>query len=320
MKADKIFWGIIFVFIGGVFLLENFNVIDFSWGYIWRFWPLLLIITGINIVFSKSNSKVGLISVISITVISLAIITYQGLKNGKENHVNSRWSFSDDDNDDNWDDSDSTESASNLTNYAEDLDAKIKTATLNIYGGASTFDIESGDEKLFNARVKESKMRYFLKKTDSDSSAVLEFRSKDRSGSFNFKDDEYGKVKMEINTLPVWDVNLKMGAGKADFDFSQNKVRNISLKGGATEFDVKIGNLYNDVNLSAETGLADVNIDVPEAAGCKILASSGLSSKSFNNFIKMADGSYETSNYKTASQKIHLTLKGGLSNFEVNRY
>jgi hypothetical protein len=172
MKTDKIFWGIIFVFIGGVFLLENFNIIDFSWGYVWRFWPLLLIITGINIVFSKSNSKVGLISIISITVISLAIITYQGIKDGKENHVNSRWSFPDDN--DNWDDSDSTEGVNNITNYSEDLDAKIKIATLNIYGGASTFEIENGDEQLFNARVKESKMRYFLKKTDTDSSAVLE--------------------------------------------------------------------------------------------------------------------------------------------------
>jgi hypothetical protein len=318
MKTDKIFWGIIFVFIGGVFLLENFNIIDFSWGYVWRFWPLLLIITGINIVFSKSNSKVGLISIISITVISLAIITYQGIKDGKENHVNSRWSFPDDN--DNWDDSDSTEGVNNITNYSEDLDAKIKIATLNIYGGASTFEIENGDEQLFNARVKESKMRYFLKKTDTDSSAVLEFRSKNRNGSFNFKDDEYGKVKMQINALPVWDVNLKMGAGKADFDFSQNKVRNISLKGGAAEFDIKLGNLYNDVNLSAETGLADVNVKIPETAGCKIFVSSGLSSKSFKNFIKMKDGSYETSNFKTANQKIHLTLKGGLSNFEVNRY
>ena len=316
MKTDKIFWGIIFVFIGGVFLLENFNIIDFSWGYVWRFWPLLLIITGINIVFSKSNSKVGLISIISITVISLAIITYQGIKDGKGNHVNSRWSFSDD----NLDDSDSTAGVNNITNYSEDLNAKIKVATLNIYGGASTFEIENGDEKLFNARVKESKMRYFLKKTDTDSSVVLEFRSKNRSGSFNFKDEEYGNVKMQINVLPVWDLNLKMGAGKADFDFSKNKVRNISLKGGAAEFDIKLGNLYNDVNLSAETGLADVNVKIPEAAGCRILASSGLSSKSFKNFNKMEDGSYETSNFKTANQKIHLTLKGGLSNFEVSRY
>jgi hypothetical protein len=317
MKTDKIFWGIIFVFIGGVFLLENFNVIDFSWSYVWRFWPLLLIITGINIVFAKSNSKVGLISVVSITLIALAIITFQGIKDGK-NHTNSRWTFSDDN--DNWDDKDDADSVANTTNYSEDLDAKFKSATLNIYGGASTFEIENGDEKLFNAKVKESKMRYFLKKTESDSTAVLEFRSKNRSSSFNFKDDEFGAVKMQINTSPIWDVNLKMGAGKADFDFSQNKVRNISLKGGAAEFDIKLGNLYNDVNLSAETGLADVNVKIPEAAGCRILASSGLSSKSFKNFNKMEDGSYETSNFKTANQKIHLTLKGGLSNFEVSRY
>ncbi|MBK0382147.1 hypothetical protein I5M32_04170 [Pedobacter sp. SD-b] len=319
MKADKIFWGIIFVFVGGIFLLENFNVIDFSWGHIWRFWPLLLIISGVNIIFARSSSKISVIAMVVITVAALAFICYEGLNDGGKNRNHIGWVFSDRDGND-WDDSHDPGRTDNVSNYSEDFDAKIKNATLNIYGGASAFQIENGNDRLFESRVKESITRYFLKRTDTDSTAVLEFRSKKNDGSFNFKDDEYGKVKMKINTQPLWDVNLKMGAGKADFDFSQNKVHNISLKGGAAEFDVKLGNLYNDVNLSAETGLADVNIQIPTTAGCKILVSSGLSSKTFKGFIKMDDGSYESPNFKTAAQKIHITLKGGLSNFEVNRY
>ena len=58
MKTDKIFWGIFLVFIGGIFLLENFDIIDFSWRYIWHFWPVVLILIGVNLLFKNSNSKV----------------------------------------------------------------------------------------------------------------------------------------------------------------------------------------------------------------------------------------------------------------------
>ena len=68
MKADKIFWGLVFVFVGTIFLLENFDIIDFSWRYVWRFWPLLLIITGVNIVFANSQSRTGATIIGAITL------------------------------------------------------------------------------------------------------------------------------------------------------------------------------------------------------------------------------------------------------------
>lgn len=37
-------WGVILVVLGLIFLLDNFNIISFD--YIWRFWPLTLIIIG----------------------------------------------------------------------------------------------------------------------------------------------------------------------------------------------------------------------------------------------------------------------------------
>jgi len=69
-----------------------------------------------------------------------------------------------------------------------------------------------------------------------------------------------------------------------------------------------------------ETGVASVEIEVPEASGCRILVDSGLSSKDFDGFVKQSDGAYETSNFKTAVNKVNISLKGGLSSFEVRKY
>ncbi len=318
MKTDKIFWGILLVFIGGIFLLENFGWIDFSWYDVWRFWPVILILIGVNILFSRTNSKIGVLATIVITVAALGILTYKGLER-RASTPHWGWNFKDNDEDgDNGEHSSSQNRISTV--YSEDYNAKYQVAALNIRGGASDFHMQSGEDKLFESRNKETVNRYYLKKTETDSSVVLDFNSKNRDGNFKFNDDEFGSVEMKLNKQPVWDISLHMGAGKTDFDLSQNKVRTVYLKGGAAAFKVKLGDLYNEVNFTAETGVAKVKVEVPEGAGCEIKTSTGLSSKDFKGFTDKGNGYYQTSNYDTSAKKIHITLKGGLSDFEVDRY
>ena len=315
MKSDKIFWGIFLVFIGGIFLLENFDIIDFSWRYVWRFWPVILILIGVNILFKNSKSQTGIIVTAAITVITLGLLTYKGLEKHRDNESKWNWYNSDEKNN-NTDSSDVITDAS----YSEEFDAKYQLATLNIKGGASKFVIQSASDKLFEANLNQSKSRYYLKKTEVDSAVTLNFNSKGNRSEYSFNGDDFNEINMMLNAQPVWNINLTMGAGEIDFDLVDYKTKNISLKGGAAAFKVKIGNLYNDINVTAETGLAEIEIEVPETSGCRIKAATGLSSKDFKGFKKMKDDSYETSNYNEAPNKINISLKGGLSDFNVDRY
>ncbi|WP_026904630.1 LiaI-LiaF-like domain-containing protein [Pedobacter glucosidilyticus] len=309
MKTDRIFWGIILVYIGGIILLENFNMIDFSWRYIWRFWPLVLIVTGINILFAKRKTVLATVLIASITILSLGFITYKGLNN--DTHTGITWS-----NDDEIEvDKDATE----LNAYTETYDPRFKIVKLEVSGGASSFVIDEYTDNLFEANIKGAKARYILKKTDQDSTVNLDFTTNNNK-DFNFKDEEYSKIKLFLNTNPLWDISLKMGAGKATFDLSDYKVRTLDLEGGAAKFDIKIGSLQDSVSLSAETGVAKVVIKIPENAGCLIENTSELSSRKFDGFKENEVGDYETSNFKTAKQKIYINFKGGLSDFEVRRY
>ena len=315
MKSDKIFWGIFLVFIGGIFLLENFDIIDFSWRYVWRFWPVILILIGVNILFKNSKSQTGIIVTAAITIITLGLLTYKGLEKHRDNESKWSWNNSDDKNND-------TDSADVITdaNYSEEFDVKYQLATLNIKGGASKFVIQSATDKLFEANLNQSKSRYYLKKTEVDSAVTLNFNSKGNRSEYSLNGDDFNEINMMLNAQPVWNINLTMGAGEIDFDLVDYKTKNISLKGGAAAFKVKVGNLYNDINVNAETGLAEIVIEVPETSGCRIKASTGLSSKDFKGFKKMKDDSYETSNYNEAPNKINISLKGGLSDFNVDRY
>ena len=54
--SSTIFWGVILVVMGGLFLLRNFGVIDFGWT-IRQYWPVILIVIGLFIVVKSLAKK-----------------------------------------------------------------------------------------------------------------------------------------------------------------------------------------------------------------------------------------------------------------------
>src|SRR5690606_6884305 len=116
---------------------------------------------------------------------------------------------------------------------------------------------------------------------------------------------------------PIWNIKVEVGAADLDFDLSKFKVENLTLSGGAADIEVKVGHLMDHVNINAETGLSSVEIKVPKSAGCRIVSKSGLSSKSFDGFLEIEKGVYESGNYKTASKTINIMLKTGISDLKV---
>ncbi len=55
--AGSIFWGAVLMALGVIFLLGNFNVIDYD--RLWDFWPVIVIVIGIKMIadyFSKKNA------------------------------------------------------------------------------------------------------------------------------------------------------------------------------------------------------------------------------------------------------------------------
>lgn len=45
-RRDTLVWGVILITLGFIFLLESFHVE--IWHYVWRFWPVILIVWGID--------------------------------------------------------------------------------------------------------------------------------------------------------------------------------------------------------------------------------------------------------------------------------
>ncbi len=61
-------WGIFLLFLGTVFLLQSLNILPWTlWQTLWRFWPVLIIVTGLGILLKGYN--VWLVSVLILAVL-----------------------------------------------------------------------------------------------------------------------------------------------------------------------------------------------------------------------------------------------------------
>ncbi len=61
--------------VGVIFLLNNFGVVPWNvWGYLWRFWPILLIIAAFQILIGRGNLLEFIVWVIGIALIIFAIV------------------------------------------------------------------------------------------------------------------------------------------------------------------------------------------------------------------------------------------------------
>jgi hypothetical protein len=321
MKTEKIIWGLILIFIGGVFLLENFNVIDFYWSSLLRFWPLILIVVGVNMLFSRSDFAAGPYFSVVITILVLSFIGYMGvMRPGNTHWLSYNFKF---DRNFNYNDGNSGNAGRkrNSRMLAESWGSQVKEANLSIRGGAAAFSIKDTTSELIDAAVQSSGADYTITRhntNDTLESVDLNLNSKNRK--FHLNDIDGSSAAIRLNARPRWNIDVNVGAGESTFDLTPFNVKRLSFKGGAAAFKAKLGVPESVTNVSVNTGVSKVELAIPASAGCKISVKSGLSSRDFPGFEKHSDGSFTTDNYAGNAKKIIVNLKGGLSDFEVRRY
>lgn len=315
MKFDRIIWGVLLLFIGGVLLLDNFDIITFYWRNVWSFWPIILIIFGVNMLFNKNNSQTGNIISLAILVIALSVLFVKGQEQPTKKFwwSNGRHTIEIDGDEDN-----DTDNKKLSFSEPYSLADSAKRTILNLSGGGTSFDLKGETDSLFLAEVRKRNGEFSLTKTASDSVNTLTFKMQNNKKSYSFGNGT--SVDVRLNTNPIYEMNLKMGAGELKFDLENYKVRTLNFDGGAAELNIKIGALLPITDVNVKTGVADVKINIPEGSGCRIKTKTGLSSKDFTGFTKISEGLYETPNYQSAANKVFINFEGGISSFEVDRY
>jgi hypothetical protein len=318
MRNDRLIPGMILVIIGALFLLNNFNVIDFDWSTFIHLWPVVLIIAGVNLVFAHNRTPWATAVKIAVLLLGMAVLIWGGVTHRGYRHFDSIFTFDDDDND-------SDSASKGVGNYVEFYKPSIQTAHLDISGGAASYTLSDTTNRLFEAETHGThRNNYSLKTTVDSTHESLDFSmgsNKHHGFSFNFGNKHNpNKAILKLNTHPVWDIEVEGGMAAFNFDLSNYKIRKLSFQGGMASCNVKMGQPVGVTSVEFQGGMASFSLKIPQNVACRITTGTALSSKNFEGFTKTADSNYETPGYSQAANKINIDIEGGMSDFKVTRY
>lgn len=306
MKASHIFWGLLFVGLGALALINNFTNIVMDWSTIWKLWPLTIVLIGLSILVKHQYGK-SIIAGLAAIVLALAIFASFKTATNFFNH-DFNIVFGDD-----------ADAEFTTSEFTEQFDPKLQFATLNFDAGAGSFNILKTTENLIDTKAEGVKHNFNLTRFDTDSSTNIDLTMRQKS-VFRFGKNYKNNVEVALNPNPVWDLNFNVGAASMDFDLSEIKTRQIDVDMGAASIRLKIGALYPETKINIDAGASSINIFVPKESGCKIVTDGALSSKHFSEFTKIDTDNYVTENFDQAANKIYIEIDCGVSSISVERY
>jgi|GEM_PF-510259 len=343
MKNSRgLYWGGLLIILGGVWLLRSLDLLHIEWSYILPYWPVLLILAGVILLVSgreggRSGGIVGLL-------ITLAV--FGGIVNKTDRALDTdRWNFGwndhdnwdhddgdnddeDDDNDQddqNNEDEDDNEDHDSVKpvngNYKYEMEDFIQKANFNLEGGAGSFTLKGNTDKLFEANTHTNLVGFTsntsVNKVDNTATVNLKMGE----GNVSIKNGEIkNEAKIQLNERPIWKIDLGIGAGKGDFDFSNYKVESLKVSTGVADMDIRLGDKLAYSSVKIESGVASVTIEIPSSMGCEMRIDGALNAKTLEGLDKVSSNLYRSAGFDKAEKKIVIDFEGGLTSVNIKRY
>jgi len=318
MENRNIFWGILLVGIGSLFILDNMDLINFSFSALVDLWPLLLVVWGMSLLPIKPIYK----TVVNILIVVVALFYaatsddtfwWEGdvmnhIKNNVHNNSN--------------DSSNDYEYTEDETYYSFEFDQEgdsvISEAKLNLNVAAAKFHIdEETMEHIISFDAYSNFGSYNSNMVTNGSKAEIFINSE---GNVSHNGSNSNRASVKLNPDIIWDLDFEVGAADLRGDLRKFKIRNMYIEGGASAIKLKLGDRLEETTIKLSAAAASIKIDIPEEAGCKVVAESFLVDLDLKNFTKNTDGDYVSHNYLKSKQKVIIDLEAAISKLKISRY
>jgi len=314
MKYKHLFWAILLIAIGLLFMLGNFGVIHFNWYSFWRLWPLIFIFWGIAILPIKDLFKfVLLIAAIGIAIIFFNRIDetrpwYFNFHNDARSHDFKLW--------------DSEKDNETTYNYKDQnltvpFDSLARKGVLNLDAAAGNFSI-SGTTSDFLAFSKTGDIgNYELTSSDQNGVKSISLKMNEGTMRHNIKKNS---VDIKLNAVPAWNLDLSIGAAEMDLDLSGYRIDTAEFSAGASSIDLKVGDKNPVTVIKFDAGASSITVKVPRTSGCQVSSESFMVSREFEGLEKTGENVYQSTGFANSTNKVFITVQTAISKIRIERY
>ena len=316
MKFRNLFWALILIAIGLLFLASNFSWLDFHWVSIWRLWPLVLIFWGISVLPIKDVVKFILVlAFLALTFIFFNQITEPRWFYTIDDHA---WTISDDWSDE-WDDEEWTSDSHTYDTqvFTVPFDSVIPKAVLKMNAAAGNFRFKGETDDLLSFKKEGDIGDYSFNDEIVDGKSIINIKLKKNKKVHRIRKN---KIDIRLNKDVTWDLDFDVGAADVEMDLRDYKIDTIRIDAGAAATEIKLGSLNALTYVNYSSGAASLEIRIPKESACKIHSESILVSREFKGFQKLDDGYYQTANYPEGTNNIIIDIESAVSSLKVVRY
>lgn len=255
--------GLIFITLGIILLLNNFGLLPWEiWSNIWRFWPVFIIIGGLNMLFNNSWWKTVIMFIVTAILLS-GVIVYSLVNSniysfgGLGNWIRNSRNIGDE-------------------SYLEYVIAKneyenIDLLKVNINNDIGTLKINdnSGNDNyvaVYGWYFENMVNPKFEQEKDGNELSVL-FEADSNSNWFNFWENKNNTFKTEIGKVDVpVELEFKITSGKAEVQLEENMYTNLiaQLTSGNVTITVEGDSYIKDI-LRVDMTSGNAKIDLSDA-------------------------------------------------------
>ncbi len=293
-----LFWPLLLITIGLVFLLVNFGFIPGVTALsLLNLWPLLLILAGVDIAIGRRWPIAALGIDVAVIALGLALVATQPTLFGTPFWIVDRAPGGGE----------------------RDVSVARQSATslsLDINGGAGRFRVSGGSTALVEAHSDDADLR--LRRADFERGGQHADVRIDQSGNRRI-----GGATTEVETRIASDVPTELaingGAGEFIIDLSNVMTSSAELNVGAASLTLTLPKPPTGaVNIVVNAGASSIVIEVPDGVEARVTTTGlVLTLRSSNPRVTASGNSAETSGYGTATARVTVRVTAGASSITV---
>ena len=302
-----VFWPLLLIAIGLVFLLQNFNYISgISWLAVASLWPLLLILIGLDIAFARRWPLPTLAAEVLVIAAGLALVAYA------PNFGPGIFVFGDGDGSGQTDVTVSRAGATQLS------------LTVNA-GATRAYHLSGGATELVEAHSVNPDLR--LSTLVPRASGRVDVRLDQVTPNGFLRPGNAADIQVRLASDVPTSLTVNAGAGEFDIDLSDIRVTDARVNVGASSMRFVLPKPSGNVDMRMNGGASTITITVPDGVEARIATTGGLLTLRSENMRLGSGGgtggclacgsTVETSGYGAARDRVTLTISAGASSIVV---
>ncbi|HEX8969506.1 MAG TPA: DUF5668 domain-containing protein [Chloroflexota bacterium] len=299
---------LILIFLGGVFLLQNAGYLPPNfWMGLWRFWPLILVLVGIELLFAHRLSWLILVG------LGVVVLVLGGVAAGASMPT--------------------PLAGPSITNVVQTGLSGSTQATVTLRFGAGQLNIgplQSPRPDDLATMTYEGPPQLAVEPrytVTNGGIGRLEYQTTGRPSSgpgwWPFASSRPGGASVDIGlspNVPIPSLTVETGAADAHLDLSSLRVSTVDLSVGAATAWVQFPASVAQTRANIRGGASTITIVVPPGVAAQIQHRGGLSTLHVdqNRFPPVGDGTYRSPDYLSAANKLELNIETGITTIQVS--